>query len=134
MYNLLLTFLSIFFRVSLIMSDSIFTKIINGEIPCHKLYEDDLVIAFLDISPVRKGHALIVPKIQIDYFVDVPDKYYQAVFALAQRLAPAIERALDVGRIGLSVIGTEVPHFHLHLIPIEDGGLEVLEKLSVLSY
>ena len=116
------------------MTESIFTKIINGQIPCHKLYEDDLVIAFLDINPVRTGHTLIVPKIQIDYFTDVPENYYQAVFSLAQRLAPAIEKALGVGRIGLSVVGTEVPHFHLHLIPIEDGGLEVLEKLSVLSY
>ena len=78
------------------MTESIFTKIINGQIPCHKLYEDDLVIAFLDINPVRTGHTLIVPKIQIDYFTDVPENYYQAVFSLAQRLAPAIEKALGL--------------------------------------
>ena len=104
--------------------DSIFTRIIKGEIPCYKLYEDELVIAFLDINPVRLGHTLIIPKVQVDYFVDVPSNYYQAVFAAAQRLAPAIQIALLVNRIGLSVVGTEVPHFHLHLIPIEENGLE----------
>jgi histidine triad (HIT) family protein len=108
------------------MTDSIFTRIINGQIPYHKIYEDDLVIAFLDINPVRLGHTLIVPKIQVDYFVDVPSPYYEAVFNLAQKLAPAIQKALGLGRIGLSVVGTEVPHFHLHLIEIIDGGLEGL--------
>lgn len=106
------------------MTESIFTKIIKKQVPCHLLYEDDLVIAFLDINPVRLGHTLIVPKIQVDYFVDVPENYYQAVFSTAQRLAPAIQEALSTARIGLSVVGTEVPHFHLHLIPIEQDRIE----------
>ena len=110
--------------------DTIFTKIIKGEIPCYKLYEDELVIAFLDINPVRLGHTLIIPKIQVDYFVDVPSNYYQAVFALAQRLAPVIQKALSVNRIGLSVVGTEVPHFHLHLVPIEEGEVGGIRQIG----
>ncbi len=112
------------------MTESIFTKIIKKQVPCHLLYEDDLVIAFLDINPVRLGHTLIVPKIQVDYFVDVPENYYQAVFSTAQRLAPAIQEALSTARIGLSVVGTEVPHFHLHLIPIEQNRIEGIRTLG----
>ena len=112
------------------MTESIFTKIIKKQIPCHLLYEDDLVIAFLDINPVRPGHCLVVPKIQVDYFVDVPANYYQAVFNTAQKLAPAIQKALSTARIGLSVVGTEVPHFHLHLIPIEGDRIEGVRTLG----
>ncbi len=113
-----------------ITPDSIFTRIIKGEIPCYKLYEDELVIAFLDINPVRRGHTLIIPKVQVDYFVDVPSNYYQAVFSAAQKLAPAIQKALSVNRIGLSVVGTEVPHFHLHLIPIEKGEVGGIRQIG----
>ena len=100
---------------------SIFTKIISGKIPSYKIFENDLIFAFLDISPIRPGHILIVPKVEIDYFVDVPENYYQAVFAAAKILTPAIQRSVDCQRIGMMVMGIDVPHFHLHLVPIVDG-------------
>jgi histidine triad (HIT) family protein len=97
---------------------SIFTRIINKEIPCYKIYENDKVISFLDINPVRDGHVLVVPKIEVDYFTEVPDDYYNAVFAAAKPIAKAIEKVIPCMRIGMLVEGVEVPHFHLHLIPI----------------
>jgi histidine triad (HIT) family protein len=97
---------------------SLFTKIINGEIPSYKVYEDELVFAFLDIFPFQPGHTLIVPKIEVDYFVDVPEPYYTAVFNTAKKLAPAIQKASNSLRVGMMVQGVDVPHFHLHLIPI----------------
>ena len=97
---------------------SIFTKIMKGEIPSYKVYEDEHVFAFLDIFPVKLGHTLVVPKVEIDYFVDVPEPHYSAVFIAAKKLAPAIQRATGCKRIGTAVIGLEVPHFHYHLIPL----------------
>lgn len=97
---------------------SIFTKILKGEISCLKVYEDEHVFAFLDIFPVRLGHTLVVPKIEIDYFVDVPEPHYSRVFQVAQRLAPAIQKATGAKRVTTACIGLEVPHFHYHLIPI----------------
>lgn len=97
---------------------SLFTKIIKGEIPCYKVYEDEYTLAFLDIFPLERGHTLIVPKTEIDYFVDVPEPYYSAVFNTAKKLAPAIQKAVGVDRIATSIVGVDVPHFHYHLVPI----------------
>jgi histidine triad (HIT) family protein len=78
---------------------SLFTKIINGEIPCFKIYEDEYTFAFLDILPVKAGHTLIVPKIEVDYFVDVPEPYYSAVFHTAKKITPAIQQATGCARV-----------------------------------
>ena len=97
---------------------TIFTKIISGEVPCYKVFEDDLTIAFLDIVPICLGHTLVVPTVEVDYFVDVKDPHYSAVFQTAKRISPAIQKATGVRRIATAVVGLEVPHFHYHLIPI----------------
>jgi histidine triad (HIT) family protein len=98
---------------------SVFTKIINGEIPSYKLYEDEYTFSFLDIRPVKKGHSLIVPKIEVDYFLDVPEPYYSAVFKTAKLLGKAIQQATKCSRIATVIAGWEVPHFHYHLIPAD---------------
>lgn len=97
---------------------TIFTKIIQGEIPCYKIFEDEHTFAFLDIKPHQLGHTLIVPKIETDFFADVAEPYYSAVFKNAQMIAKAIQKATGCPRVGMSVLGFEVPHFHLHLIPL----------------
>ncbi len=96
---------------------TIFTKIINGEIPCYKIYEDEYTFAFLDIYPVQPGHILIVPKIEVDYFVDVPEPYYSAVFQSAKKISSALQKATWCVRVATMILGYEVPHFHYHLIP-----------------
>lgn len=101
------------------MTDSIFTKIIKGEIPCYKIYEDDKTIAFLDIHPVQPGHALIVPKKQINEFQNLPDEDYKALFAAVKKVSKQLKHVLGVRRIGLQVIGIDVPHAHVHLIPFD---------------
>lgn len=101
---------------------SLFTRIIKGEIPSYKIFEDEHVFAFLDIRPVHPGHTLVVPKVEVPYFIDVPEPFYSAVFQAAKNIAPAIQRATGAKRIGTAVIGLEVPHFHYHLIPIERVG------------
>jgi histidine triad (HIT) family protein len=98
---------------------SIFTKIINGEIPSFKIYEDEHIFAFLDIRPVKPGHTLIVPKVEVDYFVDVPEPYYSAVFNAAKIIAPAIQQATGCTRVSTIVMGFDVPHFHCHLVPTD---------------
>lgn len=98
---------------------SIFSRMLTGEIPALMLYEDDLVYSCLDIFPVRLGHALVFPKKEVDYFVDVPEPYYSAVFTAAKRLSPAIQKATGAKRIATACVGLEVPHFHYHLIPID---------------
>lgn len=98
---------------------SIFTKIINGEIPCHKVSENDLCFAFLDINPLVKGHTLVVPKQQVDYIFDLDDDLLAAMMQFAKPIARAIEKVIPCARIGVSIIGLEVPHAHIHLIPIE---------------
>ncbi len=100
---------------------SIFTKIINGELSCHKLYEDDKTIAFLTIAPVREGHALVIPKIQVDQYVDVPDEYYEAVWRTVKKVAANIKTVTGKERVGILVRGLDVPHFHVHLIPFSPG-------------
>ena len=97
---------------------SIFKKIIDGEIPSYKIYEDELTLAFLDIQPLQKGHTLVIPKNEVDKFYEVDEASYLQVHKNAQKIAKAIEKSTDCVRVGSAVIGLEVPHFHLHLVPI----------------
>jgi histidine triad (HIT) family protein len=97
---------------------TIFSKIIAGEIPCHKIAETDQFFAFLDISPCATGHTLVVPKQETDYLFDLNDELYLGLFAFAKQIEPAIRQAVPCLRVGVTVIGLEVPHAHVHLIPI----------------
>lgn len=97
---------------------SIFTRIMNGEIPCHKIAEDDRYFAFLDIMPLAPGHVLVVPKQEIDYIFDIDDDLLSGMLPFAKRIATALEKAVPCERIGISVIGLEVPHAHIHLLPL----------------
>jgi histidine triad (HIT) family protein len=97
--------------------DSIFTKIIKGEIPCHKVYEDERTLAFLDISPSQPGHTLVIPKVQVEFVWDLDDEDYQAVMATAKKVARRLRDVLEVPYVGVRVIGTDVPHAHVHLVP-----------------
>ncbi len=99
------------------MTDSIFTKIINGDIPSHKVYEDDQVYAFLDIHPITQGHTLVIPKRQVEFLWDLPDKDYQAVQFAAKKIAHHLRKTLLVPYVGVQVIGVDVPHAHIHLVP-----------------
>lgn len=98
---------------------SIFSRIIAGEIPCYKVAEDDNYFAFLDISPVAEGHTLVVPKHEIDYLFDLPDAEYSGLTLFAKRVAEAIRKAVPCQRVGVAVMGLEVPHAHIHLVPIQ---------------
>jgi histidine triad (HIT) family protein len=100
---------------------TLFFKIIRGEIPSYKISEDDKFFAFLDIMPLREGHVLIVPKAEVDKFFDMEDDYLSQLLVFAKPIAKAIEKAFPCNRCGLSVIGLEVPHAHLHLIPINSA-------------
>ena len=97
---------------------SIFTKIINGEIPSYKIAEDENYYAFLDIHPLKKGHTLVVPKKETDYFFDLDDETIKGLMVFAKKVAKAIDHAIDCKRVGVVVLGMEVPHAHVHLIPI----------------
>ena len=101
---------------------TIFSKIIAGDIPCHKIAESEKFIAFLDIEPLVRGHVLVVPKIEVDKIFDVPDDYLAEMLVFAKPIAHAIEKAFDCKRCGISVIGLEVPHAHMHLVPINVSG------------
>jgi histidine triad (HIT) family protein len=97
---------------------SIFTKIIQGEIPCHKVAENDKFIAFLDITPVAKGHTLVVPKEEVDYFFDLNENLLSEINLFAKEVATKLQRTVPCRRIGVAIIGLEVPHAHVHLIPL----------------
>ncbi|MCF8276501.1 MAG: HIT family protein [Flavobacteriales bacterium] len=97
---------------------SIFTRIISGEIPCYKVAESETCIAFLDINPLAQGHTLVVPKLEVDYIFDLNDAVYADLMLFAKKVSAAIEQVVDCKRIGVTVIGLEVPHAHVHLIPI----------------
>lgn len=99
---------------------TIFTKIINGEIPSYKIAEDNDFIAFLDVNPLKKGHTLVVPKVEVNYIFDNSDEVLSKIMVFAKKVAKAIEKSVDCKRIGVTVIGLEVPHTHIHLIPIDD--------------
>ena len=100
---------------------SIFTKIINGEIPSYKIAENEKFFAFLDINPLVEGHTLVIPKIEIDKFFDMPADYLKEIFSFAKPIAAAIEKSFDCNRCGLSVVGIEVPHAHMHLVPLNSA-------------
>lgn len=101
---------------------SIFTKIINGEIPCYKIAEDDNFIAILDAFPLVEGHVLVIPKLEVDYIFDIEDIMLSKLMLFSKRVAQALEKSIDCERIGISVIGLEVRHTHIHLIPINTVG------------
>lgn len=100
------------------MEASIFTKIVNGEIPSYKVAEDDRYLAFLDVFPTAKGHTLVIPKQQVDYLFDLDDDLYMGLMAFAKKVAAAVEKVVPCQRIGVAVVGLEVPHAHVHLIPL----------------
>src|SRR5580700_79348 len=97
---------------------TIFTKIVNGEIPCYKIAETENCLAFLDIQPLAKGHTLVIPKKEIDYIFNIEDGLLSEMHLFSKKVAKAIEKAVPCKRIGIAVIGLEVPHAHIHLIPI----------------
>lgn len=125
---------------------SIFTRIVNGEIPCYKVAEDDQFLAFLDINPLAKGHTLVIPRRETDYIFDINDQEYSHLFLFAKKVALAIEKVVSCKRIGIAVLGLEVPHAHIHLVPIntvydidfskpklalsKEEFLELVEKIS----
>ena len=97
---------------------SIFSKIIAGEIPCYKIAEDDKYLAFLDVSPLAKGHTLVVPKVETDYIFDIDDNTLSGMMLFAKKIAIALKEAVPCKRIGVAVLGLEVPHAHIHLVPL----------------
>ncbi len=99
---------------------SVFTRIVNGEIPCYKVAEDENFLAFLDISPLAKGHTLVIPKQEIDYLFDMDDKNLADMMLFAKKVAIAIKQSLPCKRVGVAVIGLEVPHAHIHLVPLNN--------------
>jgi len=101
---------------------SIFTKIIDGDIPCHKIYESDDYLAFLDINPLAEGHTLVIPKIEVDYIFDIDDEMLAGMVLFSKKVAKAIEKTIPCEKIGVAVIGLEVPHAHIHLVPINGIG------------
>ncbi len=101
---------------------SIFTKIVNGEIPCYKIAENEHCFAFLDISPLAKGHTLVITKQEIDYIFNVDDELLAELTVFAKKVAKAVEKAIPCKRIGVALIGIEVPHTHIHLVPLNHVG------------
>lgn len=97
---------------------SIFTRIINGEIPCYRIAEDDRFIAFLDVRPLKPGHTLVVPKNEVDYIFDLDEATLAGMMLFAQKVAKAMKEVIECKRIGVAVIGLEVPHAHIHLVPL----------------
>ncbi len=100
--------------------DSIFTKIINKKIPAYIIEENDDFIAFLDVFPLTKGHTLVIPKKQVDYIFDLDENTYADLWKFAQKISAKVEKAIDCKRIGIAVIGLEVPHAHIHLVPLNN--------------
>ena len=101
---------------------TLFTRIINGEIPCYKVAEDDRYFAFLDINPLTKGHTLVVPKVEDDYIFNLDDETYAGLMLFAKKVAQAQQLAIPCKRIGVAVLGMEVPHVHVHLVPMQNEG------------
>jgi histidine triad (HIT) family protein len=97
---------------------SIFSRIIQGEIPCHKIAENDRFIAFLDITPVAKGHTLVVPKVEVDHFFDLDNELLAEINLFAKEVSKKLQRTVPCRRIGVAIIGLEVPHAHVHLVPL----------------
>jgi len=101
---------------------SIFTRIINGEIPCYRVAEDDRFLAFLDVRPLKPGHTLVVPRKEVDYIFDLDEETLAGMMIFAQKVARAIKEVIECNRIGVAVLGLEVPHAHIHLVPITREG------------
>jgi len=99
---------------------TIFSRIIHGEIPCHRLAEDDRFLAFLDVRPIARGHALVIPKVEIDHFFEMGNELLSEIMVFARPVAQALERGVPCRKVGLMVAGLEVPHAHLHLVPIQE--------------
>src|SRR5205809_8090935 len=97
---------------------SIFTRIVNGEIPCYKIAEDEYYLAFLDVFPLAIGHTLVIPKKEIDYIFDMEDHLFTGLHLFSKKVAKAVEKAVPCTRIGVAIIGLEVPHAHIHLVPL----------------
>lgn len=111
---------------------SVFSLIVAGTIPCYKVAEDDRHLAFLDINPVAPGHTLVIPKREVDYLFDLPEDEYTALELFARRVAKAMDRALPCRRVAEAVIGLEVPHAHIHLVPINsEGDLDFSHKAEL---
>ncbi len=112
---------------------TIFTKIVNGEIPCYKIAEDENYFAFLDISPVAKGHTLVIPKKEVDYLFDLDDDLYAGLQLFAKKIAHALKKAIPCEKVGVLVLGLEVPHAHIHLAPLQNEGdlLNFSKKMSL---
>jgi histidine triad (HIT) family protein len=101
---------------------TVFEKIVAGDIPCYKVAETDKFLAFLDVSPVKEGHVLVIPKVAVDYIFDLEDDMYSRLALFAKKVARAIDATIPCERVGVAVVGLEVPHAHIHLIPIHDAG------------
>jgi len=116
---------------------SIFTKIVNGDIPCYKVAEDENYLAFLDINPNAKGHTLCIPKVEIDKILDLDDTTFLGLMAFSKKVGKAIEATINCNRVGISVIGLEVPHAHVHLIPLssmEDASFQNKVSMSAEEF
>lgn len=98
---------------------TLFTKIINGEIPCYKIAEDERYFAFLDINPLKAGHTLVVPKLETDYIFDLDDELLAGLIVFSKKVAVAVKKAFPCNRIGIAVLGLEIPHVHVHLVPMD---------------
>lgn len=113
---------------------TIFTKIVNGEIPCYKVAENDKFLAFLDINPLVKGHTLVIPKKEVDYIFDIDDNDIQEMMLFAKQVALKIKEAIPCVKVGVAVIGLEVPHAHIHLVPMQkEGDLDFKRPKLTLS-
>ncbi len=113
---------------------TIFTKIVKGEIPSYKIHENEKFFAFLDINPLTKGHTLVIPKKEVDYLFDLDDETLSEMTVYAKKIAVAIKKAVACNRVGLMVIGLEVPHAHIHLIPIQhEGDMNLANKRVKLT-
>lgn len=113
------------------MEDSLFTKIIKGDIPCHKIYEDEHTLAFLDIHPLQPGHALVIPKKQIEFVWDLPDETYQAVMATTKKVARRLREVLPQMYVSARIVGIDIPHAHVQLIPFDSADqLHVVQDMT----
>jgi histidine triad (HIT) family protein len=101
---------------------SIFSKIVKGEIPCYKIAEGEKYFAFLDINPLQEGHTLVIPKVEVDYLFDIDDEVLAGMMVFAKKIAVALDKAIPSKRVGVAVLGLEVPHAHIHLIPLQSEG------------
>jgi histidine triad (HIT) family protein len=101
---------------------TVFEKIVAGDIPCYKVAETDKFLAFLDVFPVKEGHVLVIPKVAVDYLFDLDDVTYSGLMLFTKKVARAIDASIPCERVGVAVVGLEVPHAHIHLIPIHDAG------------